>query len=767
MRAKPGQVNDMAKIFGIVVVCTLLISSLWAQSPTFTATVSPSSGLGNSETFSFQFSDSAGVSDVQAVRIIINSQLLFTNACAILYDPTHNLFYLLNDNATSWGIGGAPGPGVGPNPNSECALDLRHASASAVGNDIKLSFTVNFTPAFAGNKTIYGSFIQTNGQTSNWLVLGSWQSTPSPPVTATPVSGSGDLQTFMFRFSDGVAGDDIGYTQMLINSTLSFNASCTTLYDVRNREIYLLDDAADSWGTPMVLGSAGTLQNSQCVLDVSKTAAAGLGKAFYISLVLSFKHGFEGVKSVYGQEQSITAGPSGWINTGTYQVSEVSAISMTNSGSGSTQLHTYQFSDINGAGSIDFVEILNANTSVSPVESSCWILYDPQHGDQVYVMNDAQTSWGSPVVLGTPVTLQNSACTLNVGQSSVTKSGRTLSLALSLTTVQGDEEVFARAQDIDGTLSVGTGKGILPSYQPVGQWSTAASTLSVTPSSGTGESSTFSFQFSDVNGFSHISGVHMLITAPPPQQPFLSPALFAIPSCLIQFSPQQMGIALLDDAGHFGPPVSIGTPGVLQNSQCALDVGQSSAIGSGNMLTVNLALSFKAGLVGFDNIYGEAEDTFTSNFELLGTWHVNPLSSLTVAPASGSGSTQTFSFVASDVDGASDIQWIETNVNATASFVNGCSTFYDPKQNIAYLLSDDASSWSAPGTVGAAGTLQNNQCTLDLGSSSVSVTGDNINLNLALSFKSGFNGAKNVYGSVRSYTGNNLSLSTLGNWTVP
>jgi hypothetical protein len=172
--------------------------------------------------------------------------------------------------------------------------------------------------------------------------------------------------------------------------------------------------------------------------------------------------------------------------------------------------------------------------------------------------------------------------------------------------------------------------------------------------------------------------------------------------------------------------------------------------------------------VGFNNIYGEVEDQdHTSNFELLGTWHVNPLSSLTVAPASGSSSTQTFSFVASDVDGASDIQWIETNVNATASFVSGCAAFYDPNQNIAYLLSDDASSWSAPGTVGSAGTLQNSQCTLDLGSSSASSAGNNINLNLALSFKAGFSGAKNVSGSVRSFTGNNLSLSTVGNWTVP
>jgi hypothetical protein len=200
---------------------------------------------------------------------------------------------------------------------------------------------------------------------------------------------------------------------MLINSTLSYNNSCATLYDVRNRQIYLLDDAADSWGTPMVLGSAGTLQNSQCVLDVSKTAAAGLG-SFYISLVLTFEHGFEGVKTLYGWERSITAGSSGWINTGTYQVSEVSAISMTNSGIGATQLRTFQFSDINGAGSINFVEIDDANEFVG---KACPILYDPQHGDEVYVLNDAGTSWGTPVVLGTPTTLQNSACILNVGQS--------------------------------------------------------------------------------------------------------------------------------------------------------------------------------------------------------------------------------------------------------------------------------------------------------------------------------------------------------------
>src|SRR5690348_12327606 len=43
---------------------------------------------------------------------------------------------------------------------------------------------------------------------------------------------------------------------------------------------------------------------------------------------------------------------------------------------------------------------------------------------------------------------------------------------------------------------------------------------------------------------------------------------------------------------------TIGTAGVLQNSQCTVDVGGSTAIPSGNNLTLSVPITFQAGFAG-------------------------------------------------------------------------------------------------------------------------------------------------------------------------
>ena len=80
-----------------------------------------------------------------------------------------------------------------------------------------------------------------------------------------------------------------------------------------------------------------------------------------------------------------------------------------------------------------------------------------------------------------------------------------------------------------------------------------------------------------------------------------------------------------DDGSGWLSPVTIGQPGTLQNSQCTLDVGASSASGSGTNLTVNLAFSFQPGFVGLKNHYMRADDTvnnLTSGWQNRGTWTV-------------------------------------------------------------------------------------------------------------------------------------------------
>jgi hypothetical protein len=82
------------------------------------------------------------------------------------------------------------------------------------------------------------------------------------------------------------------------------------------------------------------------------------------------------------------------------------------------------------------------------------------------------------------------------------------------------------------------------------------------------------------------------------------------------------------------------------------------------------------------------------------------------------------------------------------------------------LLDNSGSTWM-PGTLGTAATLQNAQCRVALASSSVSLSGTTLTLNLAMTFTGGFDGAKNVYLYARNSSGVNSGWHDRGDWTVP
>src|SRR4029077_53633 len=135
-----------------------------------------------------------------------------------------------------------------------------------------------------------------------------------------------------------------------------------------------------------------------------------------------------------------------------------------------------------------------------------------------------------------------------------------------------------------------------------------------------------------------------------------------------------------DAATAWSGPVALGQAGSLQNSQCTVDAGSSSASGSGTNLTVNLALSFKPAFGGAKNIFMDAGDGLNSGWQQRGTWTVPTVAPtlVSVAPSSGSGSSQTFSFVYSDVKGYASITSLLTIINSSLSGSAGCYLLYYP-----------------------------------------------------------------------------------------
>src|SRR5712692_2511240 len=250
-----------------------------------------------------------------------------------------------------------------------------------------------------------------------------------------------------------------------------------------------------------------------------------------------------------------------------------------------------------------------------------------------------------------------------------------------------------------------------------------------------------------------------------------APRLSASNSCYLYFERSTNRVWLADDAGVGNVSLAtLGTAVTLQNSQCVFDAQNSSSSGTGTNLTVNLALSFKPAFAGVKTNFMTAYDgTNSSPWEAVGSWTVpgnQPPTNVSITPSSGSGSGQTFSYLFSDPNGFGNIVSAQMLVGATLSASNSCYLYFERSTNRVWLADDAGVGNVSLATLGTAVTLQNSQCVFDAGASSSSGTDTNLTVNLALSFKSAFAGAKTNF--MTAFDGTNVSpWQAMGTWTVP
>ncbi len=586
------------------------------------------------------------------------------------------------------------------------------------------------------------------------------QASPPSAVSVSPSSGSGLSQTFNFTFADPLGYHDMVWQQVIINSGLTAAGGCYMYYIPSSNQIYLGNNSGSGTVGPQTLGTSGTLQNSQCVLNVGSSTATGSGNNLTLNLALTFESGFMGAKTIWADTASNAGLSMGWQSLGTWTPGTAAPPSATSvspsSGSGLSQTFSFVFADSLGYQDMVWQQII-INSGLTAA-GGCYVYYSPST-NQIYLGNNSGSGTLGPQTLGTSGTLQNSQCLLNVGSSTATGSGNNLTLNLALTFESG----FTGAKTIwADTASSG---GLSMGWQSLGTWTPGTagppSATSVSPSSGTGLSQTFSFVFADPLGYQDMVW----------QQIIINSGLTATGGCYIYYSPssKQIYVGNNSGSGTLGP-LTVGTSGTLQNSQCVLNVGSSTATGSGNNLTLNLALTFESGFTGAKTIWADTASNagLSMGWQTLGTWtpaSATPPSATSVSPSSGSGVSQTFSFVFADPLGYQDMAWQQIIINSGLTAAGGCYIYYSPSSNQLYLGNNAGSGTLGPVTVGTSGTLQNSQCSLNVGSSTATGSGNNLTLNLALTFESGFTGAKTIWADTASNAGLSMGWQTLGTWT--
>ncbi|MGI8988306.1 MAG: beta-propeller fold lactonase family protein [Bryobacteraceae bacterium] len=297
---------------------------------------------------------------------------------------------------------------------------------------------------------------------------------------------------------------------------------------------------------------------------------------------------------------------------------------------------------------------------------------------------------------------------------------------------------------------------------------------SVSPSSGTGSSHTFQAAYSDAAGYANLTYAEFVINS----------SLDGAHTCWIAYNRPNNILYLLNDAGTaFLGPIAAGAAGTLSSSQCTLDGSGSSASGAGNTLTVNLAISFTANYAGAKNSYLLAinRSGLASGWQNRGSWTVpggappppppptvsgNPTADI-VSPNAGTGTSQTFQLAGSDPNGFADLRFLEFVINRDTAGRATCWIDYNRPNNLIYLLNDSGSDFLGPITLGVPGTLSNSECTVDAARSSVSGSGNALNLSLALSFSANYAGLKNSYLLAISQSGLDSGWQNRGTWIVP
>jgi hypothetical protein len=277
-------------------VAKLLFNSLPAN-----VGVSPSSGSGATQTFTLQFSDPSGATNLTCVSVLFSTSASSSTACLVTYTRAQNALALLTD------AGAAPGtsitPGSGTQQNSQCQLNGANSSVSSAGTLLTLNLAIAFKSAFNGAKTVYLQATNPAGSTS-WTVKGTW-TVPAAvvvgvnTVSVSPASGAGLQQTFTLHYSDGAGATDLSSVWIWFNASTSTTVgSCLAYYSRPSNTLYVINDAGTAWSSTSV-GSSVTLSNSQCSVNAASTSVSSAGTDLVLTLPVTFTSAFSGANPLF------------------------------------------------------------------------------------------------------------------------------------------------------------------------------------------------------------------------------------------------------------------------------------------------------------------------------------------------------------------------------------------------------------------------------------------------------------------------------------
>ncbi|HEV8412697.1 MAG TPA: hypothetical protein VGQ49_03825 [Bryobacteraceae bacterium] len=283
---------------------------------------------------------------------------------------------------------------------------------------------------------------------------------------------------------------------------------------------------------------------------------------------------------------------------------------------------------------------------------------------------------------------------------------------------------------------------------------------SVWPSGSGGLSQTFTFVFSSAQGVTNLTSAEMLFAISPD----------GVNSCFILYDPNRDTITLRSDDLNDDQIKPAGSSSTIENSQCAIDA--TSVMMTPLATTISVGITFKSTFMGRKNVYmyaAEGDGSASPAWQQSGTYTVaDPTPPLptaeSVSPNAGHGVSQTFTFVFSDSQSATNLVAAAILFAPALDVQNSCYVIYDRISGTVQLEWDNAMGADSK-PVNSPFALQNSQCAI--GTASVTTTANSTIIGLDIIFKSGFTGMKSVYMYGADGDGSlNTGWVQKGTWTL-
>lgn len=304
---------------------------------------------------------------------------------------------------------------------------------------------------------------------------------------------------------------------------------------------------------------------------------------------------------------------------------------------GQERIFTAIYRDSNGANDLAHARLtINVNRENNACISGFYNLAD----NKLYLFNNLGTTLLGGFRPGSNNTIESGKGILNCANTTVTKTGDTLTIRWAITpksTFTGQKNLWAYTRDLSGANS---------GWVDAGDWTinaginSAPKTGSVSPASATsavGSIQYFTATYSDTDGAGDIKDARILINTTTDGNGSIKAYYHQASNKLYLFD--NTGQIL---KGGFAP----GSSNLIANSQGNLDCAKTTVTQNGNTLTIKWAITPKVGFEGVKKVYLSVRDNADASdgYNQVGTWTINasPSAAPAEAPASSKRTSRVF-----------------------------------------------------------------------------------------------------------------------------